>query len=174
MRPSQFIHQWQRDPRWRNTRLGEGTRTIGSDGCVITSLGMALGWEPTRVNNELMAQDAYMGSLFFFERCQDYLPLINVFRSQPWAYPVPNNDMAKLRAHLRSGNPAVILVDGTMVTTKLDTHYVLALPFSDGDERIIIHDPLYKDGAFNDITKRYGASPELAIWRYDLLAYPQE
>lgn len=34
--PEQFIHS-QRDPRWRNTRLGRSDVTIGSDGCVVTA-----------------------------------------------------------------------------------------------------------------------------------------
>ncbi|MBD3299729.1 MAG: hypothetical protein GF347_00040 [Candidatus Moranbacteria bacterium] len=44
---------WQRDPRWKNLRLGFGRTTIGTHGCFITSLGMMVHKRPDEVNEIL-------------------------------------------------------------------------------------------------------------------------
>lgn len=57
----------QRDPRWKNDKLGSSTSTIGSHGCVITCLAMIITHAsgkpttPADVNNTLRNMNLYGG-----------------------------------------------------------------------------------------------------------------
>lgn len=50
----------QTDSRWKNIKLGSCSTTIGSNGCLITSLGMIADLTPARVNEVYNAHDGYV------------------------------------------------------------------------------------------------------------------
>ena len=54
---------WQRDPRWRNNRLGYGKTTIGSHGCFVTCLAMMVKKTPDVVNEILKREGAFYKDL---------------------------------------------------------------------------------------------------------------
>ena len=51
----------QRDPRWKDIKLGFGNTTIGFYGCTITSLAMLAGLLPNEVNERLRGVNGYAG-----------------------------------------------------------------------------------------------------------------
>lgn len=51
----------QRDPRWRDVRLGFSQLTIGGYGCFLTCLAWMVGKTPIEVNDILRAANAFGG-----------------------------------------------------------------------------------------------------------------
>ena len=49
----------QRDPRWKDIKLGTGSTTIGQEGCLVTCLAMLAGTTPDVVNEELKRVGGY-------------------------------------------------------------------------------------------------------------------
>lgn len=64
----------QRDKRWKDTKLGFSTYTIGTHGCTVTSLTMLLNYidnanyTPDQVNERLKKVRAYVGGLLYWSR----------------------------------------------------------------------------------------------------------
>lgn len=50
----------QRDPRWKDIKLGTGSTTIGQEGCLVTCLAMLAGTTPDVVNEELLGVGGYV------------------------------------------------------------------------------------------------------------------
>lgn len=136
----------QRDPRWASQRLGNGSVTIGSDGCVITCLAMALDMTPPEINSLLLEERVFDGSKVYislipYDRVFDGR-LRHVMQSQWFDAAVPKLELDKLRAHLRGGDPAIVCVDSTPAMVGVQYHYMLAVDVAD-DGEIIVNDPWY-------------------------------
>jgi len=52
-------HYSQRDPRWKNEKMGTSNYTIGSQGCFISSLGMLAYKTPHEVNDIMTKKGGY-------------------------------------------------------------------------------------------------------------------
>src|SRR3990167_8281017 len=72
----------QRDPRWKNVKLGFSKKlTIGSDGCVITSLANMLsifGYSetPDSVNTKLKGVNGFIDGLIIWSRVSRAWPKV--------------------------------------------------------------------------------------------------
>lgn len=77
----------QRDPRWKNLKLGTGdaTSTIGAFGCTVTALGMILETTPDVVNDRINSVQGYAnGNLVIWAKLEQAFPGLKIKRV--WTY----------------------------------------------------------------------------------------
>lgn len=79
----------QRDPRWKNIKLGFSNLTIGGYGCTITSLAMLLNTcghkeTPKTVNEKLKARKGFVGALLVWGAVEKEWNVKFVKRSQTY------------------------------------------------------------------------------------------
>jgi hypothetical protein len=139
----QMIPLSQRDPRWKDIRLGFGDAqtTIGSDGCLITSLAMLAGAyglpeTPASLNEKLIAlgrNAGFYGALFVWEAMPRVLPGVSARRRVDCRLvPAP---LGEIDAELAAGRPVLIEVD-MAPSPQVDTHWVL-ISGKQGDDYLI-------------------------------------
>jgi hypothetical protein len=133
----------QRDPRWRAIRLGFGDEqtTLGSDGCLITSLAMLAGAyglfeTPATLNEKLIAlgkNAGFFGALFIWEAMPRVLPGLSARRRVDCRLvPAP---LGEIDAELTAGRPVLIEVD-MAPSPQVDTHWVVVTG-KQGDDYLI-------------------------------------
>ncbi len=133
----------QRDPAWRQNRLGYGdaTTTIGSDGCLITSLAMLSGAfglteTPALLNDKLRALGAgrgFAGALFVWSAMPDTLPGMSARRRIDCrSIPAP---LGEIDAEVAAGRPVLVELDMSP-SPELDSHWVVLTEKRDGDYAI--------------------------------------
>ena len=133
----------QRDPRWRDIRLGFGDEqtTIGSDGCLITSLAMLAGAyglpeTPATLNDKLVGlgrNAGFFGALFIWEAMPRVLPgLSSRRRVDCRLVPAP---LGEIDVELAAGRPVLIEVD-MAPSPQVDTHWVVVTG-KQGDDYLI-------------------------------------
>ncbi len=133
----------QRDPRWRGIRLGFGDEqtTLGSDGCLITSLAMLAGAyglleTPASLNDKLIAlgrNAGFYGALFVWEAIPRVLPGLSSRRRVDCRLaPAP---LGEIDAELAAGRPVLIEVD-MAPSPQVDTHWVVVTG-RQGDDYLI-------------------------------------
>lgn len=105
----------QRDPRWRDVRLGEGGLTIGQAGCLLCSAAAMLaswGWDtdPVRLNGFLLAHEGYCdGNLLVFGALDgQWCRFLELVRCEKVAAPVE-----RLRNAIAGGAGVLVQVDFT-------------------------------------------------------------
>lgn len=131
----------QRDSRWAGQRLGTCNETIGSAGCLITSIAMMDAcfdpgnpWNPAQVNSWFTSRGGYAnGCLVIWAMIPKLLPhdALQGFDSTPNT-PAP---IDKIKSHLNNGGLCILEV-------KLygrSQHFVLAVDYNGND--IIVNDP---------------------------------
>ena len=64
----------QRDPQWKDIKLGNSNLTIGDYGCCITSLSMLAGLTPIEVNDRLKSVNGFQGALVLWSKIQEAIP----------------------------------------------------------------------------------------------------
>ncbi|MBP7212728.1 MAG: hypothetical protein KBA03_00705 [Anaerolineaceae bacterium] len=120
----------QRDPRWKNVKLGYSpTITIGQQGCLITSLTMVLnqyGYEetPATVNTKLQAKGGFpAGTPLLYWKVPPVVWDIDysVWR-EPW-FGVTN--LAEIDDWLAKGAWALVHVDLDIETSAIEQHWVV-------------------------------------------------
>jgi hypothetical protein len=159
----------QRDPRWANERLGNGTATIGSDGCVVCSIASMVGMPPPVVNEKLRAAGQFNGSMLSVKGT-DYARVFggqirHVEQSPLFTREMPGGDLDRLRRHLASGQPAIVMVDSQR-QAGLQTHFMLADGWSDTSNAPMVLDSWYVERV--PVTYRYGPTSGKALYRFDL------
>ena len=136
---------YQNDEAWKNTPLGFSSETIGSWGCLLTSVTMMLngiGYSetPDSVNNKMKAAGGFQGALFIpsvlpyvWANCayRDMQPCESV------PAPIPLIDDA-----VAQGKPVILQVDWNK-QAGIQTHFVLVKE-KKGDD-YVLYDP-YKYG----------------------------
>lgn len=101
----------QRDPRWKDIKLGNSNVTIGAYGCFITCIAYLLGTTPDIVNDRLKAtKDGYVqNNLVSWSKLPEAFPGVAVSHVlEPY-----NNDVVK--ANL----PVLVTVDGSPIGSPL-------------------------------------------------------
>ncbi len=150
---------YQNDETWKSTPLGNSKETIGSWGCLLTSVTMMLngiGYNETPVtaNEKFKAAGGFNGALFM----PSYLPYVwpnCAYRDmQPCeAYPAPT---AQIDAAVAAGKPVILQVDWNK-QVGLQTHFVLVKE-KKGDD-YVLYDPYKYSGDGPDkevlLTTRY-------------------
>ena len=149
-----YIMYTQRDPRWKNIRMGFGTVTIGNYGCYLTSLVNGMNtkgytYTPKTLNQLLKDEKLWTGATRNYidvSSLKFELPKIftGFIRKEPW------DDMNYLKLQLKAG--AVIL--GKVSARGIGgsgTHFVLITGIEGKDA--IIHDPW--TGEHQPVKNRY-------------------
>ena len=162
----------QRDPRWAAVKLGftAGGETIGSHGCLITSMAKMLGRADVGLfNDELTGRHMFVAgtglvfldlAAFGFKLTQNS-PLFDKVE-------MPIEWMGRLGAHLKAGKPAIIGVDFQPwpSNAQYDEHYVLATGIDDkGQIQIADPWPTPDEVAPATLIPRYGRTSGIAVCR---------
>lgn len=161
---------YQNDEKWKNTKLGNSSETIGGWGCLLTSATMMLngiGYKetPETVNEKMRKAGGFQGAFFI----PSVLPLVwpnCAYRDmQPCeSSPAP---IAQIDAAVAAGKPVILQVDWNK-QTGIQTHFVLVKE-KKGDD-YVLYDPYKYSGDGPDkevlLTSRYkynGAKPASEI-----------
>ena len=150
---------YQNDEKWKNTKLGNSSETIGGWGCLLTSATMMLngiGYNetPETVNEKMKKAGGFQGA-FFIPSVLPYIWPNCAYRDmQPCeSSPAP---IAQIDAAVAAGKPVILQVDWNK-QTGIQTHYVLVKEKKGND--YVLYDP-YKysgDGPNREVllTSRY-------------------
>lgn len=136
---------YQNDEKWKNTKLGNSSETIGGWGCLLTSVTMMLngiGYSetPETVNEKMKSNGGFQGA-FFIPSVLPYVWPNCAYRDmQPCeTFPAP---IAQIDAAVAAGKPVILQVDWNK-QTGIQTHFVLVKE-KKGDD-YVLYDP-YKYG----------------------------
>lgn len=151
---------YQNDEAWKNVKLGHSSETIGSWGCLLTSVTMMLNGighneTPKTVNDKMKNAGGFDRALFI----PSVVPMIwsgcSYQGFQPCeSHPAP---IQQIDAEVVAGKPVILQVDWNPKQEGVQTHYVLVKE-KKGDD-YVIYDPFkYSgDGPNKEVllTKRY-------------------
>ncbi|HEX9387673.1 MAG TPA: C39 family peptidase [Anaerolineales bacterium] len=150
---------YQNDEKWKNVKLGNSNETLGSWGCLLTSVTMMLngiGYNetPETVNEKMKKAGGFQGALFM----PSVLPYVwsnALYRDmQPCESSIP--PIAQIDAAIAAGKPVILQVDWNK-QQGTQTHFVLVKEKKGND--YVLYDP-YKysgDGPNKEVllTSRY-------------------
>lgn len=112
----------QRDPRWRDIKLGFGSTTIGDYGCTCTSLAMLAGLTPIEVNNRLKSVNGYAGknkNLIIWSKINEAIPWLE-FEWRGYGY-----EPERIKSAQEKNGICLVEVDfDGIVSTPNDRHWV--------------------------------------------------
>lgn len=152
----------QKDPRWKDIKLGNSNLTIGSDGCLVTNFAMVLGVTPAEFNARMKAVGGFTGARIYWQMVKKAYPDSQYLKYiECWYVPAPLNEIDAL---LAQGVPVMVQVDYNPKTTYIDQHWVLIIGKNGND--YIANDPI--DGARISFRERYG---DPARWIFRIAAY---
>lgn len=136
---------YQNDEKWKNTKLGNSSETIGGWGCLLTSVTMMLngiGYNetPETVNQKMKSAGGFQGA-FFIPSVLPYVWPNCAYRDmQPCENsPVP---ISQIDSALAAGKPVILQVDWNK-QVGIQTHFVLVKEKKGND--YVLYDP-YKYG----------------------------
>jgi hypothetical protein len=176
---------YQNDEKWKNTKLGNSTETIGGWGCLLTSVTMMLNGigyieTPETVNEKMKKAGGFQGALFI----PGYLPYIWPNAAYRDMQPCENSPapIAQIDAALAAGKPVILQVDWNK-QAGIQTHFVLVKEKKGND--YVLYDPYKYSGDNPDkevlLTTRYkynGASLEdeisAVLWFDSISTAPPE
>ena len=136
---------YQNDEKWKNTKLGNSSETIGGWGCLLTSATMMLngiGYSetPETVNEKMKKAGGFQGAFFIPSVLPFVWPNCAYRDMQPCeSAPAP---IAQIDAAVTAGKPVILQVDWNK-QTGIQTHFVLVKEKKGND--YILYDP-YKYG----------------------------
>jgi len=150
---------YQNDEKWKNTKLGNSSETIGGWGCLLTSVTMMLngiGYSetPETVNEKMKKAGGFQGA-FFIPSLLPYLWPNCAYRDmQPCeSSPAP---LAQIDAAVAAGKPVILQVDWNK-QAGIQTHFVLIKEKKGND--YVLYDPFKYGGDGSDkevlLTTRY-------------------
>lgn len=161
---------YQNDEKWKNTKLGNSSETIGGWGCLLTSATMVLngiGYNetPETVNEKMKKAGGFQGA-FFIPSVLPYIWPNCAYRDmQPCeSSPAP---IAQIDAAVAAGKPVILQVDWNK-QAGIQTHFVVVKEKKGND--YVLYDPYKYSGDGPDkevlLTTRYkynGAKIEAEI-----------
>lgn len=136
---------YQNDDKWKNTKLGNSSETIGGWGCLLTSVTMMLngiGYNetPETVNEKMRANGGFQGAFFIPSVLPYVWPNCTYRDMQPCeTAPAP---IAQIDAAIAAGKPVILQVDWNK-QAGIQTHFVLVKEKKGND--YVLYDP-YKYG----------------------------
>jgi Peptidase_C39 like family len=135
---------YQNDEKWKNTKLGNSSETIGGWGCLLTSVTMMLngiGYDetPESVNEKMKSAGGFQGA-FFIPSVLPYVWPNCAYRDmQPCEGSVP---ISQIDSAVAAGKPVILQVDWNK-QAGIQTHFVLIKEKKGND--YVLYDP-YKYG----------------------------
>ena len=152
----------QKDPRWKDIKLGNSNLTIGSDGCLVTCFAMVLGVTPAEFNARMKAVGGFTGARIYWQMVKKAYPNSEYLKYLECYYtPAPLHEIDAL---LEQGVAIMAHVDYNPKTTFIDQHWVLIIGKNGND--YIINDPI--DGKRIGFRERYG---DPTRWIFRIAAY---
>ena len=149
---------YQNDEKWKNTKLGNSSETIGGWGCLLTSATMMLngiGYNetPESVNEKMKRAGGFQGA-FFIPSVLPYVWPNCAYRDmQPCEGNAP---IAQIDAAIAAGKPVILQVDWNK-QAGIQTHFVLVKEKKGND--YVLYDPYKYGGDSPDkevlLTSRY-------------------
>jgi hypothetical protein len=150
---------YQNDEKWKNTKLGNSSETVGGWGCLLTSATMVLngiGYSetPETVNEKMKKAGGFQGA-FFIPSVLPYVWPNCAYRDmQPCeSSPAP---IAQIDAALAAGKPVILQVDWNK-QAGIQTHFVVVKEKKGSD--YVLYDPYKYSGDGPDkevlLTTRY-------------------
>jgi len=136
---------YQNEEKWKNTKLGNSSETIGGWGCLLTSVTMVLngiGYNetPETVNEKMKRAGGFQGAFFIPSVVPLLWPNCAYRDMQPCeSLPAP---IAQIDAAVAAGKPVILQVDWNK-QTGIQTHFVLVKEKKGND--YVLYDP-YKYG----------------------------
>ena len=136
---------YQNDEKWKSTKLGNSSETIGGWGCLLTSVTMMLngiGYNetPESVNEKMKSAGGFQGAFFIPSVLPFVWPNCAYRDMQPCeSFPAP---IAQIDAAVAQGKPVILQVDWNK-QAGIQTHFVLVKEKKGND--YILYDP-YKYG----------------------------
>ena len=136
---------YQNDEKWKSTKLGNSSETIGGWGCLLTSVTMMLngiGYNetPESVNEKMKNAGGFQGAFFIPSVLPFVWPNCAYRDMQPCeSFPAP---IAQIDAAVAAGKPVILQVDWNK-QAGIQTHFVLVKEKKGND--YILYDP-YKYG----------------------------
>ncbi len=150
---------YQNDPKWKDKPLGKSSETIGSWGCLLTSVtmmlnGMGYNETPDSVNDKMKAAGGFQEAFFIPSVIPYVFPNVSYKGTQPCeSSPAP---VSTIDAAVAAGKPVILEVDWSK-QAGLQTHFVLVKE-KQGDD-YVLYDPYMYPGDSPDkdvlLTKRY-------------------
>jgi len=119
----------QRDPRWKDEKIGNTNSSIGDYGCTITCIAMLAGITPTEVNKRLIGANGYLRDLVIWTRIEQAIPWLK-FEWRGWTY-----DNTKVSKAIEDNGGCLVEVDFDGTPRTNDKHWVLYT----GNQKM--HDP---------------------------------
>ncbi len=150
---------YQNEEKWKNTKLGHSSETIGGWGCLLTSVTMMLngiGYNetPETVNEKMKANGGFQGA-FFIPSVLPYIWPNAVYRDMQPCESIPA-PIAQIDAALAAGKPVILQVDWNK-QAGIQTHFVLVKEKKGND--YVLYDPYKYSGDGPDkevlLTARY-------------------
>ena len=135
---------YQNDEKWKNTKLGNSSETIGGWGCLLTSVTMMLngiGYSetPETVNEKMKSAGGFQGA-FFIPSVLPYVWPNCAYRDmQPCEGSAP---ISQIDSAIAAGKPVILQVDWNK-QAGIQTHFVLVKEKKGND--YVLYDP-YKYG----------------------------
>ena len=152
----------QKDPRWKDIKLGNSNLTIGSDGCLVTCFAMVLGVTPAEFNARMKAVGGFTGARIYWQMVKKAYPNSEYLKYLECYYtPAPLHEIDAL---LEQEVAVMAHVDYNPKTTFIDQHWVLIIG-KNGDD-YIINDPI--DGVTGSFREKYG---DPSRWIFRIAAY---
>lgn len=149
---------YQNDDKWKNTKLGNSSETIGGWGCLLTSVTMMLngiGYSetPETVNEKMKSAGGFQGA-FFIPSVLPYVWPNCAYRDmQPCEGSVP---ISQIDSAVAAGKPVILQVDWNK-QAGIQTHFVLVKEKKGND--YVLYDPYKYGGDSPDkevlLTSRY-------------------
>ena len=136
---------YQNDEKWKSTKLGNSSETIGGWGCLLTSVTMMLngiGYNetPESVNEKMKSAGGFQGAFFIPSVLPFVWPNCAYRDMQPCeSFPAP---IAQIDAAVAQGKPVILQVDWNK-QAGIQTHFVLVKEKKGND--YVLYDP-YKYG----------------------------
>ena len=110
----------QRDPRWKDKKIGKSSSSIGSYGCTITCLSMLADITPDEFNTRLTAVNGYQVDLVIWSKIKEAIPKLE-FEWRGYQY---DNDKVKQAIADYGACLVEVDFDGSIATPR-DRHWVL-------------------------------------------------
>ena len=163
-----IIPMSQRDLRWRSDKLGFSSRTIGSDGCALTSMAMIATQHdplmtPAILNTLLKNVAGFSGGDLIWQNVPQAIPYVRFIARRDWDKSLSSDDLLYIKGMLIQYGPQIMEVDFNPATAVQEQHFVVALHYDNGDIRIL--DPW--DAREYDLLAHYaksGHTLKRAVW----------
>jgi len=153
----------QKDARWSGDKLGTSSVTIGSYGCLITSVAMVCNYygketNPGKINQDLIEVNGYAsGNLLKFDAISTIYPDIAV----DWEDYLSNPTDKQIDTVLKKDIPVIVQVDYKPDTPALDQHWVVII--GKDEKGYLIADPI--DGEIVYLSRYADKSYRMVVYK---------